>query len=270
MKPIVKFTMKFKKNPFLYITAVLLVLCLFLPSGNVVLMPGSGFDAFKFINSKHSKSRKGSLNFLTVNAFGMGRDLNNFLPVFFYFDKSARVLPSQALIDDNSTSIETNKKNKAEFSNSENTAITATKKYLKLKSLKNINFKKEDIGGPSAGLIITIALIYDVSNMEFPNLSIAGTGTISPNGQVGEIGGVRQKAITAAKNGANVLFIPNNNCLALQNGWIPNGLTVYKVKTIDDAIKILQFFNNKQIDSSNSEIFQSIQNSESIEKFKCV
>jgi PDZ domain-containing protein len=43
---------------------------------------------------------------------------------------------------------------------------------------------------------------------------VAGTGTISPGGQVGEIGGIDQKIAGAAAAGAQLFLVPPANCAA--------------------------------------------------------
>ncbi len=40
------------------------------------------------------------------------------------------------------------------------------------------------------------------------NMNVAGTGTISPNGAVGEIGGIDKKIIAAKNNGAKIFLAP--------------------------------------------------------------
>ena len=39
---------------------------------------------------------------------------------------------------------------------------------------------------------------------------IAGTGTINRDGEVGDIGGIDKKVVSAAKSGASIFFAPNN------------------------------------------------------------
>ncbi len=39
---------------------------------------------------------------------------------------------------------------------------------------------------------------------------IAGTGSISREGEVGEIGGIDKKVVSAAQSGADIFFAPNN------------------------------------------------------------
>ncbi|MDO4667742.1 MAG: SepM family pheromone-processing serine protease [Streptococcus sp.] len=74
-----------------------------------------------------------------------------------------------------------------------------------------IKFSTEGIGGPSAGLMFSLAIYTQIAD---PTLRdgriIAGTGTIDRDGNVGEIGGIDKKVVAAAKSGATIFFSPNN------------------------------------------------------------
>ncbi len=67
------------------------------------------------------------------------------------------------------------------------------------------------IGGPSAGLALTLGLL-DV--LSAGNLTgghhIAATGTINLDGTVGDVGGVAQKAVAVRRAGAQVFFVPTD------------------------------------------------------------
>lgn len=74
-----------------------------------------------------------------------------------------------------------------------------------------IKFKTEGVGGPSAGLMFTLD-IYDqlTGNTLRKGRKIAGTGTIEAKGTVGDIGGAGLKVVSAAQEGAEIFFVPNN------------------------------------------------------------
>jgi len=92
------------------------------------------------------------------------------------------------------------------------------------------------VGGPSAGMMLALG-VYDkltpgpLTNGEH----IAGTGTIDAEGQVGPIGGIRQKMYGARNAGATWFLAPESNCNEV-TGHIPSGLTVFSVKTLDDSL----------------------------------
>ena len=66
-----------------------------------------------------------------------------------------------------------------------------------------------NIGGPSAGLMLTLGLLNRLSPTDLTHgHNIAGTGTISLDGSVGPIGGVKQKVIGAEWAKAQYFFVP--------------------------------------------------------------
>ena len=71
----------------------------------------------------------------------------------------------------------------------------------------------DSIGGPSAGLMMSLA-IYDTltPGSMTDGADIAGTGTITPSGEVGPIGGIQQKIAAARDAGAQLFLVPADNC----------------------------------------------------------
>ena len=64
------------------------------------------------------------------------------------------------------------------------------------------------IGGPSAGLAMTLGIIDELSKVPITgHLKIAATGTIDPQGNVGDVGGVAEKTIAVENAGATVFFV---------------------------------------------------------------
>jgi len=66
-----------------------------------------------------------------------------------------------------------------------------------------------EIGGPSAGLMISLQIYQQLTNTNLrQGRKVAGTGTIAAGGAVGEIGGIDKKIIAAKKAGATIFFAP--------------------------------------------------------------
>ena len=65
----------------------------------------------------------------------------------------------------------------------------------------------EILDGPSAGAAITIALLTAI-NDETPNPNILMTGTINPDGSIGKVGGLIEKALASARFGAKKFLVP--------------------------------------------------------------
>jgi PDZ domain-containing protein len=102
----------------------------------------------------------------------------------------------------------------------------------------DVDIHLQDVGGPSAGLIFTLAMIDRMTEESvIDGRHIAGTGTIDPDGTVGPIGGIQQKVIAAASEGATVFLAPELNCQEIT--YVPANMTVYSVDTLDTALEIL-------------------------------
>lgn len=106
----------------------------------------------------------------------------------------------------------------------------------------NVTFAQNDIGGPSAGLMLTLGIIDLVGPSSITGGKfIAGTGTIDAEGKVGPIGGIRLKMKAAREAGAGVFLVPADNCgEALDNP--PDGLTMVKVTGLEDAVTSLKSY----------------------------
>ena len=95
------------------------------------------------------------------------------------------------------------------------------------------------VGGPSAGLMFALT-VYNLVTPEDLTGSriIAGTGTISPNGVVGPIGGVQQKVAGAEFAGAEYFLAPPENYDDAR--VVARRITVVNVATAEEAIRFLQ------------------------------
>ena len=102
----------------------------------------------------------------------------------------------------------------------------------------DVEIHLEDVGGPSAGLIFALAVIDRMTEESVTEgRHIAGTGTIDPDGTVGPIGGIQQKVMAAADEGATIFLAPELNCQEITH--VPANMTVYSVDTLDTALEIL-------------------------------
>lgn len=100
----------------------------------------------------------------------------------------------------------------------------------------DVDFELDEVGGPSAGLMFALGIVDELTPGSIAgDRHVAGTGTISPEGDVGPIGGIRQKLEGAREAGAEVFLAPEDNCAEVR-GHVPEGLTVVSVRTLDDAV----------------------------------
>jgi PDZ domain-containing protein len=97
-----------------------------------------------------------------------------------------------------------------------------------------------NIGGPSAGLAMTLGIIDKLSGGDLTGKrTVAATGTIDAQGNVGDVGGVPQKTIAVERAGATVFFVPPQEYKAALTKATPQ-LHVYSVSTLDQALGILK------------------------------
>lgn len=106
----------------------------------------------------------------------------------------------------------------------------------------DIKFKNSE-SGASGGLMLTLTIYNAISGEDIiKGRNISGTGTISSDGSVGEIDGVKYKIMGAAKNGMDIAFVPSNNyeeAVATKEKYHYN-LEIVKVDTFDEAIDYLR------------------------------
>ncbi|GAA5028500.1 PDZ domain-containing protein [Microbacterium fluvii] len=104
----------------------------------------------------------------------------------------------------------------------------------------DVTIQLDNVGGPSAGMMFALGIIDVLSPGELNGGErVAGTGTISADGTVGAIGGIRQKLWGARDAGATWFLAPAANCDEVV-GHVPAGLQVFSVETLDDSLAVLE------------------------------
>ncbi len=96
------------------------------------------------------------------------------------------------------------------------------------------------VGGPSAGLMWALGLyeLLDPGDLADGRI-VAGTGTIDLEGNVGPIGGIRDKVIAAERAGADLFLVPADNMTELE-GMETGAMELVSIATIDEAIDALE------------------------------
>lgn len=103
-----------------------------------------------------------------------------------------------------------------------------------------VGFHLDDVGGPSAGLIFALGIVDKLTPGELlDGRTVAGTGTMDYDGSVGPIGGIGQKMAAARSSGADLFLAPADNCPEVLASP-PQGLQVAAVRTLDQAVKVLE------------------------------
>lgn len=98
----------------------------------------------------------------------------------------------------------------------------------------------QSIGGPSAGLMFSLAIIDRLTPGTLPGkVHVAGTGTIDERGSVGAIGGVAEKMLGARAAGATLFLVPAANCAEAAAHPV-DGLRLVRVSDLAGAVGAVQ------------------------------
>ena len=106
----------------------------------------------------------------------------------------------------------------------------------------DIKFKNTERGA-SGGLMLTLTIYNAISDEDIiKGRNIAGTGTISADGSVGEIDGIKYKIMGAAKNKMDIVFVPSANYEeAIKTKEKYNyKLNIIKVDNFSEAVEYLK------------------------------
>jgi PDZ domain-containing protein len=96
-----------------------------------------------------------------------------------------------------------------------------------------------NIGGPSAGLAMSLGVIDALTNGSVTgSRTVAATGTIDSQGNVGDVGGVAQKTVAVENAGASIFLVPPQEYKVAMSKDRP-GLGIYAVSTLDQALTVL-------------------------------
>jgi len=101
--------------------------------------------------------------------------------------------------------------------------------YFKVKSDSVI------VGGPSAGVAMAVA-VYSALTGAPINRSVAVTGMISPDGSVGPVGGIYEKAQAVAQYGAKVFLIPPGQSLVTTYREVVRRAGPFRIRTFEPQI----------------------------------
>jgi PDZ domain-containing protein len=104
-----------------------------------------------------------------------------------------------------------------------------------------IDIDTGDVGGPSAGLAMTLAVLDVLTQGELTGGKVvAATGTMTLDGRVGLVGGVRQKTIAARDAGVELFLVPEGELAEARSH--AGSMRVEGVTTLDEALGALRDF----------------------------
>ncbi|RNL85451.1 YlbL family protein [Halostreptopolyspora alba] len=102
-----------------------------------------------------------------------------------------------------------------------------------------------EVGGPSAGMMFALGIMDRLSEESLTDgHTIAGSGTIEPNGTVGGVSGVEQKVVSAAEEGAEYFFVAEESCGQAQRSPASDEVDVVKIGELGDAVDALESIRN--------------------------
>lgn len=215
---------KYLSRPSLYFLALILLFTLSAPAPFAIISPGPVTDLLSKgikISGDHELETSGKLYSLTVFVNNPDTRPPGIYVLQAWLDGQEVVLPNEIVYKVGETTKSADRAAKKSMRTSEVKAAIATANFLKkLNPNEPLNWKASDIqfamkkvGGPSAGLAFSLALLTKLKTPELiAGRSVAVTGTIDESGKVGNIGGIDQKLIAAKAAGATIVVMPRANC----------------------------------------------------------
>ncbi|MEU6158188.1 S16 family serine protease [Streptomyces sp. NPDC047130] len=181
----------------------------------------------------------GQLRMTTIEATGPDADVRLADVVDGWFRTDRAVMPSDAVYPSGDDVREIERYNAEQMRASQDDATAAALSYLgRNPDDVKVTLRLADVGGPSAGLLFSLGIIEKLGTDLAGDRVVAGTGTISPDGVVGPVGGVALKTRAAVRDGATVFLVPEAECgdaLAER----PQGLRLIPVTSLRSAVTSL-------------------------------
>lgn len=107
-----------------------------------------------------------------------------------------------------------------------------------------VDIDTDSIGGPSAGLSFTLALLDELTAGELTGgVKVAATGTIDGDESIGAIGALRQKTVAVKASGATVFLVPSAQTpeeLSAARRVAGSKLRIVPVANLTEALKVLE------------------------------
>ncbi len=117
--------------------------------------------------------------------------------------------------------------------------IAAATEQLRVKFPVDIVVNAGDVSGPSGGLAFTLTIIDELTPGDLTGgAKVAVTGEIDAAGNVGEVGGVPQKAVAARAAGARLMIVPLPEVKDARSK--AGSMKVVGVRTLDEALAVLR------------------------------
>lgn len=223
------------------------------PLPYAVAQPGSTADvlgadkgrAVITIAGTPTRTTEGELRMTTIVATGPSADVDVGDVVDAWFRTDRAVMPRDSVYPPGKSDEEVARHNLKAMEKSQDVATRAALSYLGKDPAKvKVTLHLADIGGPSAGLLFSLGIVNkldgDGAGGDLTGgRKIAGTGTITPDGKVGAVGGVSLKTQAAKRDGASVFLVPEGECSDAQ-AELPAGMRLIPVTTLQGAVDSLR------------------------------
>ncbi|MER5882859.1 S16 family serine protease [Streptomyces sp. NPDC001941] len=225
----------------------------FAPLPFVIAQPGATHDVLGAdrgkpvieISGAPVRATEGQLRMTTILATGPSAENRITDVADAWFRSDREVLPRQSVYPQGQSDQQVEKHNLDQMTQAQDSAVTAALGYLKRDPAKvKVRLTLADVGGPSAGLLFSLGVVDKLDgDGAGGDLTggrvIAGTGTITPDGKVGPVGGVGLKPQAAGRDGAKVFLVPAGQC-AEAGAEVPAGMKLVPVGTLQEAVKVLK------------------------------
>ncbi|MFI5771713.1 S16 family serine protease [Streptomyces sp. NPDC051658] len=197
------------------------------------------------IKGTPTRTTEGELRMTTIVATGPTADVGIGDVIDSWFRTDRAVLPRDSVYPTGGSEKEIEKHNLDDMVKSQDSAVDAALNYLgKKPGSVDVTLHLADVGGPSAGLFFALGIVDkldgDGSGGDLTGgHTVAGTGTIQANGEVGAVGGVSLKTQAAHRDGATVFLVPKAECREA-GAELPKGLRLIPVTTLKNAVSSLR------------------------------
>jgi len=118
--------------------------------------------------------------------------------------------------------------------------IAAVQHYNEAELPAQLDLSVNKIGGPSAGLALTLFMLEEFTAGSLTNdLKVVATGTVDSHGAVGPIGSLDHKSFAVEHSGADVFFVPADQYEIAAQALEGSYTKVVAVTTVRDAVMAL-------------------------------
>ncbi len=217
----------------------------------VALMPGTVYPISSMFTKDDHVQTLGDWNFLTVK-------LLHLTVLSYVYAKlnpnDYEIIPEEWLMKPGETNSQYTDRQHKVMTDTIEISKSCSSKLLKQTLNQDVTFQFKlegtDVGGPSAGSAFCLAFADSLSKDEMAKgYRIAATGTVTEDGEVGEIGGLKWKIKSAIDAGIQIVFVPfeeEQEAISSVDFWKSkqiagaDSLRVYPIKHVSEAVYQIQ------------------------------